>query len=332
MRLPQARLLALTCLLGCVAAPLRADNPAQIVPAERNSSTPAQFPRKLDLKFLPNPVQLHPKVISGGLPEGDAAFQELADLGVKTVINVDGVKPDLERARKFGLRYVHLPHGYDGIPQQRGLEMAKAVRDLDGIIYFHCHHGKHRSPAAASVACVSAGFITPEAALTVLKMAETSPNYRGLFESVKRARPLSKQTLDEINVEYRPTVPIPAMAQAMVSLDHTHDHIQQIAEADWRVPRSHPDLDPAHEALLLREHFTELLRTDEVQQRPREFRQLLENSETAARELEQALRNWQAVRKPSDRPPAVLTELNDRISTNCNTCHRAYRNTPLGEK
>ena len=74
---------------------------------------------------------------------------------MQTVISVDGAKPDLEAARKHGLRYVHLPHGYDGVPAPRGDELAIALRTLEGPIYVHCHHGKHRSPAAAGVAWVT---------------------------------------------------------------------------------------------------------------------------------------------------------------------------------
>ena len=105
---------------------------------------------------LPNAYRLHPRVISGGQPEGEQAFARLKELGVKTVISVDGARPEVELARKYGLRYVHLPHGYDGVPDERASELAKAVRDLPGPVYIHCHHGKHRSPAAATVACVAA--------------------------------------------------------------------------------------------------------------------------------------------------------------------------------
>ena len=47
-----------------------------------DASSVDALPVKLVSQHLPNPVRLHPKVISGGLPEGDAAFQELADLGI----------------------------------------------------------------------------------------------------------------------------------------------------------------------------------------------------------------------------------------------------------
>src|SRR6185436_14778526 len=135
---------------------------------------PAWRPEKLEAPGLPNAYRLHERVISGGEPAGEEAFATLQKLGVKTIISVDGAQPQLELAKRFGLRYVHLPHGYDGVPEGRAKELAKAVRDLPGPIYIHCHHGKHRSPAAATVACVAAGLLVPEQSLTVLTTAGTS--------------------------------------------------------------------------------------------------------------------------------------------------------------
>src|SRR3954469_16937766 len=62
---------------------------------------------------------------SGSAPEGDEGFQTLHDLGVMTIISVDGTKPDVERARRFDLRYVHLPVGYGGITRDRQLTLAR---------------------------------------------------------------------------------------------------------------------------------------------------------------------------------------------------------------
>lgn len=285
-------------------------------------------PNKLATRFLPNVVRIHPRVISGGLPASDEAFEELGQLGVKTIISVDGAKPDVAAANKHGLRYVHLPHGYDGIPEKRARELAKAVRELEGPIYIHCHHGKHRSPAAASVACVTAGLIPESQALAILEIAGTSPNYRGLYRSAEQARALEAQLLDELQVEFRATVEVPPMAEAMVALEHTHDHLKAIQAAGWKTPAKHPDLDPAHEALLLQEHFTELLRTEAVQRRPGPFRTWLEESEQAARQLEQELNT-----APQNPLPAKARQRLDqfaaRITANCKQCHTTYRDTPL---
>ncbi|MEZ6040610.1 MAG: hypothetical protein R3C20_08890 [Planctomycetaceae bacterium] len=300
-----------------------------------NGSSEAFLPVKLNSQYLPNSVQLHPKVISGGLPEGDAAFQELADLGVKTVISVDGMTPDVAMAARHGLRYVHLPHGYDGIPEQRIKELARAVRDLPGPIYIHCHHGKHRSPTAASVACVGAGLISGELAVPILKLAGTDPGYRGLFEAAEQATSFEDSFLNELQVEFKEVQEIPPMAEAMVDVSHISDHLKQIAEAGWISPSSHPDLKPAHQLLLLRELFTEMLRTEEVKEQPDDFQELLRDSEAATRTLETELGEWKSLQQSSPSPtspPSVLTGHLDRILANCKACHSQYRDVPLNEK
>jgi len=165
-------------------------------------------------------------------------------------------------------------------------ELAKAVRDLDGPIYIHCHHGKHRSPAAASAACVPAGLLPPAIALSILELAGTSPNYKGLYPSAGAAKPLTAAELDNLPVVFHETVDVPPMAGAMVALEHTHDHIKKLATTGWKPPADHPDIDPAHEALLLREHFAELLRLEEVRNQPEAFVAMLRESEATAGELE----------------------------------------------
>ena len=152
--------------------------------------------------------------------------------------------PDVATAQKFGLRYVHLPHGYDGVPEQRVKELAKAVRELDGPIYIHCHHGKHRGPAAASVACVAAGLLPAMKSRAILELAGTSPHYRGLNESARNVVPLEVALLDGLSVDFPETSEVPPMAEAMVAMGHTHEHLKDIAKANWRSPADHPDLDP----------------------------------------------------------------------------------------
>ena len=56
----------------------------------------------------------------GAEPHEDVAFAELAELGVRTVVSVDGAKPQADAARHHGLRYVHIPIGYDGVSEEAG--------------------------------------------------------------------------------------------------------------------------------------------------------------------------------------------------------------------
>lgn len=286
---------------------------------------------RIEAQHLPNVIQLHPQVISGGAPDGEAGFRELQSLGVKTVVSVDGAKPDVELAKKYGMRYVHLPHGYDGIPADCAKQLAKAVRELEGPVYFHCHHGKHRSPAAATVACIGAGLVEPQHAFSILKLAGTSENYQGLYQSAESATPFEEALLAELASDFPETAELPAMAEAMVEIAHTHEHLKEIAAAGWQTPPDHPDLVPAHEALLLREHFTELLRTDEVKEQSERFRQLVHDGEAAAQELETALRNWKQAGKAAT-PPTGISAVFERVSKGCKTCHAQYRDIPLQQK
>lgn len=321
----------LLCSAGCSHTSVDEKSAQSVAHASPRSEGDQQSPRRIEADYLPNPVQVHAKVISGGLPEGDQAFAELRSLGVKTIISVDGMQPDLQTASKYGLRYVHLPHGYDGVPDERVKELAKAVRDLEGPIYIHCHHGKHRSPAAASVACVAAGMVPQSQGVAILELAGTSSHYRGLFASAREAQPLEAALLDELEAEFPESAEVPPMAEAMVAMGHTHDHLKLIAAAGWRSPPDHPDLSPAHEALLMREHFTEMLRTDYVQSEPSAFVEYLRESEAAAQELEDALRAWTPSATDAQ-PPRSVQQAMGKITSNCKACHEQYRDIPLSEK
>lgn len=289
------------------------------------------LPRKLKSAHLPNAIQIHAKVISGGQPVGGEAFQELEDLGIKTIISVDGATPALELARKHGLKSVHLPHSYDGIPEQRGHELAKVVRDFEGTIYIHCHHGKHRSPAAAALACVAAGLIEPSMSSTILKLAGTNPNYRGLYESAQSAKKLDAAVLDALNADFPESAELTPMAEAMVHLEHTFDSVKLMAANGWKSPVTRPDLNPAQGVLLLKEHFTELLRTESVAKEPEGFQKMLRESESAAAELEIAMMNWNDSKAALPVPDALPSSF-EKIAKNCIACHTQFRDVPLSEK
>lgn len=305
-------------------------NSVKPVSADNHSTTPVlQIPvvkiEKIPARHLPNPVRLNDLVISGGLPDGDDAFAELKELGVATVISVDGAKPDLATAQKYGMKYVHLPHSYDGVPPERAKELAKAVRSLPGTIYIHCHHGKHRSPAAAAVACLGAGFINHAEARHVLALAGTGENYRGLFQSVDDAMPLDSATLAGIPTDFPATAKLPAMAEAMVAIEHAFDHVKLVEKAGWKTPADHPALTPQHEALLLRECFTELLRTEDLKARPEQFQQWTQEAEALCLSLEELL-------KASPIDPAATSEKVAAITANCKNCHQVYRDKPASKK
>lgn len=319
-----------TLLLGVLIATV--NNLLQPIVADNSvPATTTVLPAKLESKHLPNLIQIHSKVISGGLPDGDAAFKELAARGVKTIISVDGARPDVETAKRHGLRYLHLPHGYDGIPNTRVRELALAVRDLDGPIYIHCHHGQHRSPVAATVACISAGLLPTSQAKSILELAGTSKDYRGLFESTEQAVALKPEILDSLQVDFRETADVTPMAEAMVALELTHFRLALIADAGWRSPVSYSHLEPVHQALLLQEHFAELLRTDEVAGKPEAFQEILRDSASAAQQMKAALEQIR-MGTPTDSLQDLLDAAATRIVDQCKNCHERFRDIPLHQK
>ena len=292
--------------------------PAATAPASRPTASPAFAPVGEE-KLLPNAHVVTSKVIAGAQPEGDAAFRELRDMGVKTIISVDGAKPDVETARKFGLTYVHLPITYSGVKPEEGRTIAKALEELPGPIYLHCHHGQHRSAAAVAVACVYNGTLPPERAESVLKTFGTGANYKGLWKAARDARPLPPGELDRVKVDYVPARQIPPLADAMVGVDERFDHIKAIQKGGWRAPANHPDLDPPHEALQLEEVFRELGRNDRSHAGKPDFARLLGEAEAGSRALREA-----TATKPVN--AAAADAAFKRVSNACATCHTAYRN------
>jgi protein tyrosine phosphatase (PTP) superfamily phosphohydrolase (DUF442 family) len=258
-------------------------------PAAVATEAAVAVPEKIEAAGVRNVIRVSEQLYSGSSPEGDTGFESLQKLGIKTVISVDGAKPDVERARKFGLRYVHLPIGYDGVPREQALKIAKAVRDLPGPAYIHCHHGKHRSPAATAVVqmCLDEKC-SVAAALATMKTAGTSPHYTGLHAAPGEFRRPSKLELDRLPADFPEVAAVTGMVQVMVEIEQRWDHLKLVRTAGWQAPAAHPDIDPPHEALQLAEQFRELGRRPDATNRPEDFRRWTTESELGAKMLETA--------------------------------------------
>ncbi len=139
---------------------------------------------------LPQARRIAADVYCGGEPSDEAAFARLRKLGVQTIVSVDGATPAVRLARQFGMRYVHIPIGYDGIPASAQRSLARVARELERPLYVHCHHGRHRGPAAAAVVCLAMGVMDKKQALRLLEVSGTSHDYDGLWRSVETCRPL----------------------------------------------------------------------------------------------------------------------------------------------
>jgi len=283
--------------------------------------------RKLSAKQLPNAIEVPGGLISGGLPESEQAFQELKQLGVKTIISVDGVKPDVQMAQRYGMRYVHIPHGYDGISESTLRKLTKAVSELPGPIYIHCHHGKHRSPTAAAAVCIALGSMEPDQALRILEFAGTNPSYKGLFQTVRSAKRIEPNELAKLQVDFPSVCDVSPLVDSMVALDDTFSTLNKWAQAGWKSKPdpSTPSMDAAHEAVLLREHLEEMQRLEELSKYPVEFARILKESEQAAVFIESMLNpiSGEIRLKPIHRKALDVNWTT--IRNNCTSCHQQFR-------
>lgn len=288
--------------------------------------SPKRYPSKISTEHLLNCIQLTESVYSGAVPEGQLAFEELKKLGIKTVVSVDGMKPNVELAASCGLKYVHLPHGYDGISSQRLQEIAKALLELPKPVYVHCHHGKHRSPAATASACIMLSWIDREAGLKVLSIAGTNPNFRGLVQTVEESKPTDPSALKRLHVEFKAVSEIAPLTEQMVVMDELFERIgkgiekytaqdaKPNAEATPKDDKIEKDIMKlADTALLLTESYIELLRT--TNDSKAEYLHFLENGRNLSEQLETALR----------RTPLQAKQSWTQLKENCTRCHQKYR-------
>ncbi len=258
---------------------------------------------------------------SGGLPEGDAAFAELARLGVKTIVSVDGAKPDLTTARQHGLRYVHLPLGYGGVPANRVAELVTAA-SLPGPIYVHCHQGKHRGPAALAVMCLAAEDWTSDRAEAWLRQAGTAEDYPGLYRAVREFRLPDAATLAAVK-NLPEVAKVSTLVATMVTVDKHFDRLKQAHRAGWKPSPDHSVMPSVHEATLLWEQLRELFRHDDTRQRPAEYRTKLAESEQAADAFRQHLLN--AGKDSALLSAGSLARAFKQLGQTCVACHRKYR-------
>lgn len=287
--------------------------------AESLSSAPtnrAAFVR-IEIPGIRNGFHVTDKIYSESQPEGEDAFAALAKLGVKTIISVDGSKPDVEAARKHGLRYIHLPFGYDGVPTNRIVDVAKAVESQSGPVFVHCHHGLHRGPAAVAVISEATENWTPNEAQAWMREAGTAADYAGLYRS---AATFQKPTLAQLAaVKELPEVSkTSSLVEAMVAIDEHLSRLKLCQKAGWKTPPGHADVTPEHEATMLWEQLQEIARTDDAAKRPQDYRTKLADSEKAMEALRMSL-------KASDAPSAIETAF-AKVGPSCAACHKQYRN------
>ena len=275
-------------------------------------ATPLSLPRWHHL------FRVTTRIYSGETPADDTAFAALAELGVKTIISVDGAKPDADAAHRHGLRYIHLPFGYDGIPANRVAALTRGAKSGGGALYVHCHHGMHRGPAAVAVICEATAGWTTNQAVAWLQLAGTAPEYAGLYRSAITFRPPTTGELDDVG-ELPEVAVTSSRIETMVAIDEAFARLKASQQIHWSPFPGQSDLSPASTAVLLWEHFRELQRTDNTASHPGDYAEKLAHTVGLADQLRTQLQDSKA--EISTRDTALQS-----LGQACVHCHRQFRN------
>lgn len=300
---------ALTVPFFAVAAP-DAKTPATTAPKVEGPLTP------VDIEAVHNALKWSDNIYSGSCPNGEVGYKALAKMGVKTIVTVDGAKPDLAVAHKYGLRYVHIPVEYSGIARVDAIKIIRAVRDLPGPVFIHCHHGIHRGPAATAMVAIALASFDNAKANAALKQAGTGANYKGLWKDVDGFKAPTKAEIDAADNTFPESTNPSSLADAMVHIDGRFDNLKPVKDGNLKAVPEHPDIEPAHEALLLSEAFTELNRSDETTKRGPDFAAKMKAAQDAAQNLEDAVRAGKI---------EEVVAAYDATKASCGSCHKMYR-------
>ncbi len=261
----------------------------------------------VDVPGVTRVLRVDDHLLVGSKPSPES-YAALKSLGVRVVLSVDGMSPDLEVITAAGLRSVHLPLGYDGVPEARLHSLKRLAREEPGAIFVHCHLGRHRGPAAAAVLWMLRSGGAPGDARRILEHAGTSDAYTGLWTSVADFAPPAGDCSE---------APLPARLQvegvvaSMVRLQHDRDAIDLIGP-------KHPDLTAAHQALLIEEGLRELHRLDPGGNTVRR------KGWTA--DLAAALEAAGQLRAADPADPAAWSSALERLDATCTACHVRHRN------
>ncbi len=308
---------------GAVPAPL----PPGVTAYEIAGTTPLEKVAPDDSEDLHNVFRLSENVVSGGEPHGEEALKKIADMGVKTILSVDGKTPEEKTAAKYGLRYVHVPIHYSGIDVPERLRIAKTFRELEGPFYVHCFHGRHRGPAAAAIGRIVLDGVSRErAAAEMRQWCGTSKKYAGLYETIARAPLPTPADTQAYSWDFPSAHEFEGLRHAMIGISRIHDHLQALSRRSWAVDPNHPDLNAANETDQLVGIFKTAKALSEMQRKPEDFQAWMRESVERSEALLATLREPPTGTAEHEVWTQAATEACDAVSARCTACHEVYRN------
>jgi len=272
---------------------------------------------------LHNVYPLSGSIISGGEPHDRLALAAIAEMGVKTILSVDGKTPDAEGASELGMRYVHIPIQYRGITPDELLKISKTFREAEGPFYVHCFHGQHRGPAAAAIGRLILDGAPREQALAEMSQwCGTSGKYEGLYRAVATSPIPDESQTSAFNWQLAEAQQSDGLRDLMIRVTRHFDNVEGMAKRGWAVNPDHPDVDPANEAAILRNLFEQARELPEVEGHAVDFRDRISKAIKQSTELRAAYTSQRAAQSID---MGQTTAAFAALESSCFGCHTAYR-------
>lgn len=243
--------------------------------------------------------ELASRLSFGPLPATEAFFGELQRLGIRTVVSVDGKRPNLEAAKRHGLTYIHVPLNYDTVTSEQRLALGSILKRVEGKIYFHCHHGHHRAPVALAIACLGNGYLNVGQAKSILVRAGTSPDYVGLWKAVESTSVISDWSRAPALVS---NAKVSTITESMTKIEEVYANLEgKDVSAESQ----------ADGLLLLKEQYKELARQRSW---PKAF----------AKRIAESIRLVDGIRSECENTDSFEKDLR-QIRNDCRSCHKSFR-------
>ena len=294
------------CIAGCVLS-------KQTVHVPLNAEKPFAYPG------LNQIVAFDSRVFSGSKPVGRLGMKTLRSMGVDTIICVDGVAPDVNNATLFNINTIHIPLKYISPSKEQVLDLATALNtgQQNGKVYIHCHHGKHRSAAAAAVALLALGQSDVKSMTAKMRISQTSSHYKGLWDAVNNQTKIDPLSILANNKKMPAAVKPEGITLQMIAIDEAMDRLQLLQRNNWTTPKTHPDLAPASDAGLISEVLRQMQLSDDINQFALDYETKMINALHHANSLEEAVNENLSTHE--------LNQFMNRLEQSCINCHDAFR-------
>ncbi len=103
---------------------------------------------------------------------------------MKTIISVDGATPNVAMAEKYGMRYVHLPHGYDEFQLSVVKNLPKPSVIYRGRFIFIVIMANIEALRRQPCLC-GCRLCVLERCVNGFENVGTNPHYRGLYQALE---------------------------------------------------------------------------------------------------------------------------------------------------